>query len=134
MPPTITSLLVTNVVASLAPVALLALVLALIEVQARAYRAPRVEWTRAYAASFRAYVDRIVAQPDPAPGGVPITLPSLENTSALPLRSPVPPVDGFGVGSEKISCSCDGVAGTNPPDKSTCGTELLAGWAEAGES
>jgi hypothetical protein len=57
-------------VAWLAPVALLALVLALIEVQAREYRAPRVEWTRAYAASFRAYVDTIVAQPDPAPGAV----------------------------------------------------------------
>jgi hypothetical protein len=57
-------------VAWLAPVALLALVLALIEVQAREYRAPRVEWARAYAASFRAYVDSIVAQPDPAPGAV----------------------------------------------------------------
>jgi hypothetical protein len=54
----------------LAPAALVAVGFAVIEVQAREYRAPRVEWTRAYAATFRAYVESVVAQPDPLPGAV----------------------------------------------------------------
>jgi hypothetical protein len=47
--------------------ALLLVACAGVKLQADTFRAPRVEWTRAYAATFRDYIDSIVAQPDPPP-------------------------------------------------------------------
>jgi hypothetical protein len=58
---------VQQLVQALLVVSLILIALAGIELQGRTFRARRVEWTRAYAATFRDYVDSIVAGPDPPP-------------------------------------------------------------------